>query len=54
MKILLAASDLTPLIASDERTRPAVPSLPLALQRAGHEVSVVGPLAGRPRKPRRN
>ena len=45
MKILIAASDLTPLTLSDE-AHPAdtVPSLPLALQRAGHEVSVVGPL----------
>ena len=45
MKILIAASDLTPLTASDD-AHPAdtVPSLPLALQRAGHEVSVVGPL----------
>ena len=45
MKILIAASDLTPLIASDEaQPVEAVPSLPLALQRAGHEVSLVGPL----------
>ena len=46
MKILLAASDLTPLIATDERVlaRP-MPALPLALQRAGHEVSVIGLLA---------
>ena len=46
MKILLAASDLTPLIATDERSLArAIPALPLALQQAGHEVSVIGPLA---------
>ncbi len=45
MKILLAASDLTPLIATDERTlAQPVPALPLALQQAGHEVSIIGPL----------
>ena len=45
MKILLAASDLTPLISSDEPVlAEPVPALPLALQRAGHEVSLVGPL----------
>ena len=45
MKILIAASDLTPLTASDEsHLADTVPSLPLALQRAGHEVSLVGPL----------
>ena len=46
MKILLAASDLTPLIATDERILArSIPALPLALQRAGHEVSVIGLLA---------
>ena len=46
MKILIAASDLTPLIATDEHTlAQPIPALPLALQRAGHEVSVIGPLA---------
>ena len=45
MKILIAASDLTPLISTDPlRQATAVASLPMALQRAGHEVSVVGPL----------
>ena len=45
MKILLAASDLTPLTAPDDAPpADAMPSLPLALQRAGHEVSIVGPL----------
>ena len=45
MKILLAASDLTPLIAPDESIpTDAVSSLALALQRAGHEVSLAGPL----------
>ena len=45
MKILIAASDLTPLISTDERVlAQPIPSLPLALQRAGHEVSVIGPL----------
>ena len=45
MKILIAASNLTPLIASDElQPIEAVPSLPLALQKAGHEVSLAGPL----------
>ncbi len=45
MKILIAASDLTPLIATDERIlAQPIPALPLALQRAGHEVSVIGPL----------
>ena len=45
MKILIAASDLTPLISNDPRLlAQAVPSLPLALQQAGHEVSVIGPL----------
>ena len=45
MKILIAASDLSPLISSDERAlAQAMPALPVALQRAGHEVSVVGPL----------
>ncbi len=45
MKILFASSDLSPLLAADEQipTHP-VPALPVALQRAGHEVSVVGPL----------
>jgi glycogen synthase len=47
MKILLAAGDLTPLISSDPLALAGtIPSLPVALQRAGHEVSVVGPLAG--------
>ncbi len=46
MKILIAASDLTPLISTNERVlAQPVPALPLALQRAGHEVSVIGPLA---------
>ena len=45
MKILIVASDLRALISSDERgLAEAVPALPMALQRAGHEVSVVGPL----------
>lgn len=45
MKILLAASDLTPLISSEDRVlAQAMPALPIALQRAGHEVSVAGPL----------
>jgi starch synthase len=45
MKILLAASDLTPLISTDPLVLAgAIPSLPIALQRAGHEVSLVGPL----------
>jgi starch synthase len=45
MKILLAAADLTPLISADPLVLAgAIPSLPVALQRAGHEVSVVGPL----------
>ncbi len=45
MKILIAASDLTPLISTDERIlAQPMPSLPVALQRAGHEVSVIGPL----------
>lgn len=45
MKILFASSDLSPLLSADELA-PAhpVPALPAALQRAGHEVSVVGPL----------
>ena len=45
MKILVATSDLTPLVSIDPRRQAgAVPSLPLALQRAGHEVSLAGPL----------
>jgi starch synthase len=45
MKILIATSDLTPLISPDSRRlADAIPALPLELQRAGHEVSVVGPL----------
>ena len=45
MKILIAASDLTPLVSTDERVlAQSMPSLPVALQRAGHEVSVIGPL----------
>ena len=45
MKILIAASDLTPLISADPSRRAGpVASLPVALQRAGHEVSVIGPL----------
>ncbi len=45
MKILVAASDLTPLISADAQNEAAaVLNLPLAFQRAGHEVSVVGPL----------
>ncbi len=45
MKILLAASDLTPLISTDPLVlAQTIPALPVALQRAGHEVSLVGPL----------
>lgn len=45
MKILFAASDLSPLISTDPLVLArAIPSLPVALQRAGHEVSLVGPL----------
>ena len=45
MKILIAAGDLTPLISTDERVlAQPMPALPVALQRAGHEVSIVGPL----------
>ena len=45
MKILVATSDLTPLIAADATNgAPVVLNLPLAFQRAGHEVSLVGPL----------
>ena len=45
MKILLAAGDLTPLISTDERVlAQPMPALPVALQQAGHEVSIVGPL----------
>ena len=45
MKILVATSDLTPLLSTDPRLQAgAVPSLPLAFQRAGHEVSLAGPL----------
>ncbi len=45
MKILIAASDLTPLISTDPlRQASVVASLPAALQRAGNEVSLVGPL----------
>ena len=45
MRILVASSDLTPLLAPDASNQAGVlPGLPLALQRAGHEVSLVGPL----------
>ncbi len=45
MKILVAASGLTPLISTNaQRRNEAVRDLPLAFQLAGHEVSVVGPL----------
>ena len=45
MKILLAASDLTPLISTDPLVLAGtIPCLPVALQRSGHEVSLVGPL----------
>ena len=45
MKILLAASDLMPLLSTDERVLgEPMPALPVALQRAGHEVSLAGPL----------
>ncbi len=45
MKILVATSDLTPLFSADARQQAgAVSSLPLAFQRAGHEVSLAGPL----------
>ena len=44
MKILVAASDLSPLLSTDTRQTGAVPGLPLAFQRAGHEVSIAGPL----------
>ncbi len=44
MKILVATSDLTPLLTADARQASALPNLPLAFQRAGHEVSVAGPL----------
>ena len=45
MKILVATSDPTPLFSTDARQQSgAVPSLPLAFQRAGHEVSLAGPL----------
>jgi starch synthase len=48
MKILLAASDLTPLISADPLVLAGtIPSLPVALQRAGHEVSLVGPLVAK-------
>ena len=45
MRILVATSDLTPLLAPDASNQAGVlPGLPLAFQRAGHEVSLVGPL----------
>ena len=44
MKILVATSDLTPLLSADARPDGAVPGLPLAFQRAGHEVSLAAPL----------
>jgi starch synthase len=45
MKILLAASDLSPLLSPEaRRLATAIPTLPAELHRAGHEVSVVGPL----------
>ncbi len=43
MKILVVTSDLAPLLPADGRQTGAVPNLPLAFQRAGHEVSIVGP-----------
>ncbi len=45
MRILVATSDLTPLLAPDASNQAGVlPGLPLAFQHAGHEVSLVGPL----------
>lgn len=45
MKLLFATSDLTPLLSTDESVLArSIPALPAALQSAGHEVSVVGPL----------
>lgn len=44
MKILIAASDLTPLLAPETRRRGGpLPALPVELARASHEVSVAGP-----------
>ncbi len=43
MKILVAASDLTPVLSADARSAGDMPNLPLAFQRAGHEVSIAGP-----------
>ncbi len=45
MKILVATSDLTPLLSADARQAASTDAaLPMAFQRAGHEVSIVGPL----------
>ncbi len=45
MKILIAASDLSPLISADtSATAAAIPALAVALQKAGHEISLAGPL----------
>lgn len=44
MKILIAASDLTPLFSPESRKLAGpIPGLPAELARAGHEVSVAGP-----------
>lgn len=44
MKILIAASDLTPLFSPESRRLPApIPALPAELAKAGHEVTVAGP-----------
>ncbi len=52
MKILIAASDLTPLLSPDASlTASAIPALPVALQRAGHEVSLAAPLVAALEKP---
>jgi starch synthase len=52
MKILIAASDLTALISPDaSATAAAIPALPVALQRAGHEISVAAPLIPALEKP---
>ena len=52
MKILIAASDLTPLISPDASlTATTIPALPVALQRAGHEISLAAPLIAAMEKP---
>lgn len=44
MKILIAASDLTPLFSAEFRKLAGpIPALPAELAKAGHEVSVAGP-----------